>query len=71
VETTVCTTSAGASIAGFNKYERGPVVDGRMQLRLTDIGRVKFTRDLPVLDVGGGVNIAQYSMTRSYGALSA
>ena len=37
--------------AGFTTYEVGKVTPNKMVLVLKDIGRISFSRDLPVEDV--------------------
>jgi hypothetical protein len=37
--------------AGFTTYEVGEVKNNKMILTLKDIGRISFSRDLPVEDV--------------------
>ncbi|VDP27363.1 unnamed protein product [Soboliphyme baturini] len=36
---------------GFSTYEEGTVVNKKLSLRLKQIGRISFTRDLPVEDL--------------------
>lgn len=38
-------------VLGFTTYEVGHVSPNRLQLTLKDIGRISFSRDLPVEDV--------------------
>lgn len=37
---------------GFVTVEEGPVSGNRIRFKLVDIGRISFSRDLPVHDVG-------------------
>jgi hypothetical protein len=39
------------AILGFTTYEVGEVKNNKMILTLKDIGRISFSRDLPVEDV--------------------